>query len=123
MQRDTHGSRRDYMIPTMNRGQIVRFHFLNAAKTQNQPSIWLDVLHKGVRHRFRVPQNQILGVPQPRAALAGVVLGFVLLGVLIATVETVWIAAVCSLLYGLIAQVPGAWVIRAWRATRDWFGG
>ena len=63
MQRDTHGSRRDYLIPTMNRGQVVRFHFLNTAKTQNQPTIWLDVLHKGVRHQFRVPQNNILGVP------------------------------------------------------------
>jgi len=123
LQRDIHGSQRDYLIPTMNRTQVVRFHFLNASKTHNQPSLWLDVLHKGVRHKFRVPQNQIFGVPQPRAALIGVLVGFLLLGLLVATVETLWLSAVSSLLYGFVAQLPGALLIRGWRATRDWFGG
>ena len=66
---DLHSRRREYIIPVMNRSQVARFHFLNAVKTQNQPSVWLDVLHKGVRLDFRPPQVQILEVPQPRAAL------------------------------------------------------
>jgi len=118
-----HSSRRDYLLPVMNRGQIIRWHFLNAAKIRSQPSIWLDVVHKGVRLRFSPPQNEIFGVPQPRAALIGVVIGFVLLGVIIAMVQTVWIAALCSFAYGLVAQLPGAWTVKLWRYLRDWFGG
>lgn len=122
-QLDLYSHRRDYIMPTMNRGQVVRFQFLNSAKTQNPPSIWLDVLYKGVRLRFRTRQNEIFGVPLPVASLAGVVLGFVLVGLIITLVKTVWIAALCSLIYGLVAQTPGAWIIRIWRKLRDWFGG
>ena len=121
-QLDSYFHRRDYIVPTMNRGQVVRFQFLNAAKTQNQPSIWIDVLHKGVRLRFRAPQNEIFGIPRPMASLAGIVLGFVLAGFIIILIKTVWIATLCSLIYGLMAQTPGAWIIRIWRRLRDWFG-
>jgi hypothetical protein len=123
LQREIHGSSRDFLVPTMNRGQVVRFHFLNAAKSQNQPTLWLDVLHKGVRHKFRVPQNQFLGVPQPRAAMVGVLVGILLLVLLVTTTESVLVAAGTALLYGFVAQLPGALAIRAWRAARDWFSG
>ncbi|MGA2138598.1 MAG: hypothetical protein ABSH14_07025 [Verrucomicrobiia bacterium] len=120
---ELHSHQRDYLLPTMNRGQSVRFHFLNAAQTQNRPSIWLDVLHKGVRLRFRVPQNEIMGVPQPRAALWGCVLGLLLFGLIIAFIQSVWLATLCALIYGFFAQVPGAWAVRSWRRLREWFGG
>ena len=107
----------------MNRGQVVRLQFLHAAKTLNQPSIWLDVLHKGVRLRFRLRQNEVLGVPQPTAALIGALLGFALLGVIVAFIHSVWIAALCALVYGFFAQVPGAYVVKTWHSLRQWLGG
>ena len=118
-----HSSQREYFVPTMNRGQVIRFHFLNAGKTDKQPSLWLDVLHKGVKLQFRVPQNEIFGVPQPRAALVGVIIGFILIGVIIIYVKSIWIATLISLIYGFIAQVPGALLIRIWRKLRDSLGG
>src|SRR5688500_18106340 len=39
---DLHSHRRDYVIPVMNRGQTVKFQFLNEAKSEERPSIWLD---------------------------------------------------------------------------------
>jgi hypothetical protein len=59
---ELHGSRREYRIPTLNRGQVIRLYFLNSARGDGGPSIWLDVLHKGLRLRFRAPHNQIMGV-------------------------------------------------------------
>ena len=50
-------SQRDYFVPTMNRGQILRFQFLNAAISEHQPNIWVDVLHKGVKCKFRIAKN------------------------------------------------------------------
>lgn len=120
---DIYSHRRDYLVPVMNRGQVVRLHFLNAAKTEKQPSIWLDVLHKGVKLKFSVPQNQIFGVAQPRAALVGSIIGFILIGIIIVSIKTVWVAALISLVYGFIAQIPGAWAIRAWRWLKESFGG
>lgn len=122
-QMELHGRQRDYVIPVLNRGEAVRLHFLNAAKTTNQPTIWLDVLHKGVKLEFRVPQGEVMGVNLQSASLAGIALGFILLGVLVSSIEKVWVAALVSLAFGLVAQFPGALVVRGWRWLRNAFGG
>ena len=120
---ERHSRQRHYLVPILNRGQVVRFHFLNAAPTPNQPSLWMDILHRGVKLRFHVPPNEILGVAQPIAAVFGIVLGFVFVGVLITYMQTVWIAALSSLTFGLFAQVPGAYAFKIWRWLRNAFGG
>ena len=107
----------------MNRGQVIRFHFLNAAQTQDQPSIWLDVIHPGVKLKFHLPGNQILSVPQPIAASIGALTGIVVLGLIVWFAKTVWVGAVAAFVYGLFAQIPGACLVRLWRKIRDWLGG
>lgn len=121
-QKYLHASQREYLIPTMNRGQAVRLAFLNEARPEKQPSIWLDVLHKGVKVKFRVHQNEFLGVPQPAAALVGSALGIVFIGIVIALVNTVWIAALSCFIYGIMVLVPGALSIKLWRWLRDSIG-
>lgn len=121
-QKELHASQREYLIPTMNRGQVVKFVYLNSANGNAQPSIWLDVIHKGVRLKFRPPQNQILGVSQPQAALVGVVLGLCIAALLIAITTEVWLAVLISLSYGLVAQIPGAYAIKMWRKCREFVG-
>jgi len=122
-QSDLYGKQRDYIIPVLNRGQVIRFHYLNAAKTVNQPTIWLDVLHKGVKLEFRVPQGEVFGVSMQSASLAGIALGFILVGVLVSSVDKVWIAALVALVFGFLAQVPGAYTVKLWRWLRSAFGG
>ena len=68
-----YGHQREYFVPTMNRGQSVRFEFLNAPSLNEQPSIWLDILEKGVQLKFTTQQGQFAGVPQPTAALARII--------------------------------------------------
>ena len=118
-QQNLYGSQREYLIPTLNRGQVVRLTFLNAASSDRQPSIWLDILHKGVKVKFRVGHDQFLGTPRPAAALVGAALGAPFLAVVIAFVNTVWIAAALSFLYGLLVLVPGAFSIKLWRWLRE----
>jgi hypothetical protein len=122
-QMNIYTTQREYLIPTFNRGQLVRFTFFNAGKTEKQPSLWLDIVHKGVKIKFRVAHNKFMGVSQPSAAIVGSLLGFVLLGIVIAFVDTVWVAALISLIYGLLVLVPGALSIKLWRWFRDYFGG
>lgn len=122
-QLDHVNSRRDYVVPTMNRGQVVRFTYLNSAKGTNTPSIWLDVLHKGVKVEFRVPRQQVLGVPQPAAVVAGTLLGIGVLALVVRFVGTLWVAALVSMVYGLIVVIPGALLLRLWRWARDSIAG
>ena len=72
---------------------------------------------------FRVPQNEFLGVPQPSAVLVGSALGIVFIVFVIALVDTVWVAALSSFIYGLMVLVPGALSIKLWRRLRDSIGG
>ena len=123
-QRSLYAREREYLIPTMNRGQFVRLTYLNATSTPQQPNIWLDILHKGVRTKFRVAQNELfLGVPKSAAAQVGSASGVVFVALVIATVEILWLAAGLSFLYGLLVLLPGACFIRLWRWLRDSFGG
>ena len=74
---DLYRRRRDYIIPTMNRGQKVRFELLNAAKTEEHPSIWVEILQKGIYCKFRVAHQLFMGIPQPTAVLVGSAVSFV----------------------------------------------
>jgi hypothetical protein len=104
----------------MNRGQLIRFSFLNAAHTEAQPSIWLDVLHKGVKVKFRVAHNKIYGVSLPTASVYGTFLGFIFVGFIIVYVESIWAASMAAFLFGLFAVIPGAYFVKMCRRIRDW---
>lgn len=118
-----YGRQREYAVPTMNRGQIVRLTFLNAPDGEAQPTIWLDIVHPGVKTRFRVPHQQFLGTPQPIAALIGAALGVPFLLVVVALTDVAWAAGVLCLLYGVCVVFPGAYFIKAWRGIRELVGG
>lgn len=122
-QQDFYNRKREYLIPVFNRGQVARLTFLNVATTENQPSLWLDILHKGVKVKFRVPPEKFIGVSRPLAVLVGTMLGCLIFGIIIAVVDTVWVAALIFFVYGLFVLVPGALMIRLWRWLRDVFGG
>ena len=70
-----YNGQREYIIPIFNRGQTIKITYLNSAKSSSIPNIWLSILLRGVRLKYRGPQNQILGVPQGQAAFVGVLFG------------------------------------------------
>ena len=119
---DLYCRRREYLLPTMNRGQVVRVAYLNDAHTEHQPSLWIDIVHKGVKVELRAPHNIFMGVSQPHSVLVGSVLGLLVLGAVIGFVDTIWIASIICLVYGLFVMVPGVVCIKAWRWLRDFSG-
>ena len=115
-------SRREYNIPTMNRGQVVRFTILNEPKSDQPPELWLEILHQGVRVKFKVIQPEILGVPRPLAVIVGLVFSAVFLGAVVIFINEVWLAAALCLAFGLIVVVPGAYAIKVGRWVRSVLG-
>lgn len=115
--------RRDYIVPTMNRGQKVRFELLNAAKTEEQPTIWLEILQKGIKCKFRIAHQLFMGVPQPTAALVGSAIGFVAIGLILFYVNSFWLTGLLSYVIGLFALIPGVFAVKSYRKIRNWFTG
>ena len=113
---------REYVIPVFNRGQIVRMSYLNDASSDAEPNVWLSATVKGVVLKFRTPQIQAFGVPQPHAGVAGTVLGFFGIIPLVMSISTPWLIAMIALIYGLFAQFPGACLIKGVRKFREIIG-
>ena len=122
IQIDMYHRTREYLIPIMNRGQIVRFSILNAPAPGVQPWIGLEVVHPGVKLKYTHPRPEILGVSQFAAALWGLILGFIALAIVIMFVDVVWIAALLCLVFGAVLTLPGALLIRFWYRLRDLLG-
>lgn len=118
-----YNGQREYVIPIFNRGQAIKITYLNSAHSSSMPSIWLSIALKGVRLKFRGPQNQILGVPQGQAAFVGVLIGIVVLVVLAQVSSEPWSVVTSAMVYGFIAQIPGAYTIKFVRRIREAVGG
>ena len=122
-QKALYRNQRNYILPTLNRGEVVRVAYLNAALTEHQPSLWIEIVHKGVKVEYRPPHNVFMGVSQSHAALAGSTLGLAVLGTVIWFIDATWIASVICMVYGLSVMVPGVVCIKTWRWLRDFLGG
>ncbi|MDZ7693604.1 MAG: hypothetical protein U5K69_21210 [Balneolaceae bacterium] len=122
-QKDIYLGQREYLVPVFNRGQTLNITYLNTPKSKNNPSIWLSVQKKGVKVKFSVPYNQILGVSQSRAVLAGIIIGIISLIPTVIYTSISWIAVVIAFLYGLFVQIPGALTIKALKKIREIIGG
>jgi hypothetical protein len=116
-------SQRDYFVPTMNRGQILRFEFLNSALPDQQPTIWVDVLHKGIKCKFRIAKNMVFGIPQNEAAITGTIVGLFAVILIIIFIKSIPISAILSFIIGLIVIIPGAYVVKILRKIRDVLAG
>jgi hypothetical protein len=114
---------RDFFVPTINRSQTLRFEFLNSAIPNRQPSIWVDVLHKGVKCKFRIAQNMIFGVPQNDAAIIGTIFGLIAVVLIITFINSVLISAFISFIIGLAVVIPGAFTLKLFRKIRDLLAG
>lgn len=121
-QTDIYNKSREYTIPTMNRGQVVRLAFLNAPPQGLQPTLWLDIVHPGVKLEYRKPYGELLGVSQPASAIVGFILGLMFLGIEIYYVKDAWLAAVLCFILGSILLLPGALLIKGWYRLRDLLG-
>lgn len=122
-QRDLYHHRRDYFVPVINRGQSLRFELLNAPHTKEEPTVWLDILHKGVICKFQAPSLQIMGVPQPTVIWAGITVSALGVSAIVALVENLPLVAFLSLAIGWSSAFSGAHTIKLYRRIRDWFVG
>lgn len=114
-----YGSRREFVIPTFNRGQVVCFSILNSAQTDAGPTIWLEVQHVGVVCKFKQPGHQVLGVARGKAVVAGTLSGLAIVALLVGSIDNAMLTAFLSFVVGWLVILPGIGIVRLFRKLRE----
>lgn len=123
-QMNEYNHNREYSLPVLNRGQIIRFSYLcTNPNDDNEPGVYISTSSKGVRlKRQKLPYlvlNPIFGVPIPAAIIRAL---FISVLVVIGTglwIENIWLAAIICMFVGLTGQVFGAVAYRVERFVKN----
>ena len=118
-----YNSRREYLVPVLNRGQVVRLSVLNAAHEEGRPSIWLDMQHAGVICKFKPHGVHVLGVARSKAILVGSLFGVVTVTMLASAIESDLLVALLSFFLGWLVLLPGIGIVKALRKFRQILAG
>lgn len=112
---DLYNHSREYVVPVLNRGQRVLMTYLTTVPNGTEgPSVWLDMLHKGVRVRYRPLVLKVHGVPIKIAVAVGLAAAVATLALTSLFLAEPWAAGAICLLVGLVAQSIGAWLYRGY---------
>ena len=114
VQRGMYWTQREYLIPVLNRSGRIQFEYVNiAGDTNEQPSIWMSINHKGLALSFRIPQPEILGVSHRRASLVGIFACAILIAAITYSSSKLMAATMLAFFVGVFVLVPGALIIRS----------
>ena len=112
-------SRRKYLIPVLNRDDIIEFSCLLTNTEGKEPNLYLESSREGLRLEPTFIQPQLfLGEPQSTAALLGLfATGILLIPIVYFGTSVVWISAI-SWLAGAFCLLPGVFILKMVRWMR-----
>ena len=117
---DVYNSSREYELPVFNRGQVAVMTYLTTVPNVSAgPSVWLDLVHQGVKVEYVPTVLEIHGVSQKVALVLGLVLSLICVLACILYVEAVWLAVLIAILVGLFAQSIGAYCFKAFKLIKS----
>jgi len=107
--------RSDFHVPVLNRGGVVDVRLLAMRADYAPVAVSVHCNHVGVRVRHEPPVVKFWGVHQGRAALVGLVVGWVVVALTVRANGGTWLSVGGAWLIGSLAVVIGAVIIKAWR--------
>jgi hypothetical protein len=107
---------RGYTIPVLNRGDKVQIGLLLTNSLKNQPFVFLTCDHPGLRLRFGVPQQTLLGVPIFECSMLGLAITLLFIGAISYYAWPVPWYVPASAVLGLMATVIGCGVLKVIKA-------
>ena len=114
--------RRDYRVPTLNRGASVRIGMLVQAPENQTPIIQLASDHLGLKLVYHGPRPLIFGVERNTATLSGLFTGLIAILLVSSTQLGRNSAITVCFVIGCTTAAMGAIVVRAIRWTRRILG-
>ena len=119
----TLSTNRWYAVPTIARGQAIRFTYMTNVMSDASPLIFLSCQKAGVRLKYKEPYQPIShlwGVSLAHAGIVGVAISTLIWMLVISSISTPWLAALVCLVVGLLSSVLGAGVVKLCRWARNW---
>ena len=112
-------SMREYKIPVLNRGDTLEFACLTTSTDSQQPTLWIDCEHEGLKMKFKtLPPNYIWNEPQPSCALCGLLSAIIVIPLIMTYVSSVTWVAVWSFLYGAFLILPGVIIYKMYKKIK-----
>jgi len=106
---------REYLVPVLNRGQVLNFSYLCTRADDAQPGVFVSTQLKGARLFHEVRANFVWGVPIQRAVIRGLLASAVTLVLCGLFLRGTWEASGVCIVVGLFAQHVGAIMYQAER--------
>ena len=116
---EIHRHNREYLVQTLNRRQSVQVQLLTTVPSATQgPSVWLDLLHPGLKVRIVIVELSTLGVPNRLAQPLGIAAAIVVTVATVLSVGAPWLVAFVSCIAGFSATLLGVAVVRIFKELR-----
>lgn len=109
------GCRSDFLVPVLNRGDIVDVRLLVARTDHAMPVLTVHCSHLGLRLKHEPPAQQFLGVNQTLASWLGLLVGLVVVVITVRAGRATWLGALAPWLAGALGVLVGASITRALR--------
>lgn len=113
---------RDYLIPVINRGDIIEFSLLIVNDLGNYPFITVACEHIGVKIKFqKVPRQKLFGESTTVSALIGLILTAIVCYLFIYFNFSLTVGVWLSFILGLCASLIGLVIIKIFKKLRRLF--
>lgn len=113
---NTWGSERHYKVPNLDRLQTIRFTYMtNTHEAKPPPTLAVYCQNASVRVLEKPPFVAIYhlwGVPLAQAAMAGLALAIPAFVLIVSIVSPTLLAAALCMVFGLMANIPGAGLVK-----------
>ncbi len=116
-QMNTYLHRREYIVPVLNRGQLLHFKYLCTRPNDDvTPDIFLSTRLKGARLVPQFRRTLVHGIPQRIALIHGLAIAFLTAVACSYFLHSAPKASIICMAVGLFAQFLGAFEYRFWKA-------
>ena len=120
-------TRREYQLPTLNRGASLEITYLVDVANGENPWIYVDTNALGVKIKHKQDPfvaTHIWGIHIRHAAYAGILFSLLFaFPVLISLGSIFWPHVMLALLIGIFCAAPGAWILKAYNYLRSLIAG
>ena len=127
-QMNEYNHNREYLLPTFNRGQKIRFSYLCSKPNDvREPGVFISTLTKGIKlKKLKNPSviiNPILNVPVPIAVFYALIIAALVIVLCGLFIRNIWWASAISMSVGLTGQLFGAIAYRVEKFIKNIFAG
>jgi len=109
-------TRRDYVIPVINRGDTIEITLLTTNYAKQKPFLFVTTEHKGVKLKYYIEQIKLMGVSQSHSTIIGLITSLIICTPIYYFIDSKLLIIALILLNGWISSLYGVIILK----TSNW---